>query len=819
VRTDSPALPVASPPPPPPSGPAPWRKYLSRRYPWREYPWPVVTSVALVAVVNVTVLADLPLPPFIGPAIGFWFILIQPVYLLYTTSLWGQARDAERLGYSLAGVIFGFMLAGLAADLVLPVVGLDRPLDPRPVVLLADAITVGLYLLRRRYPGQRPDRRAIAAVRGAITPRAARLLAGSGLTVVLAIMGANRLNNDAGDQVSLLALGLGVLTVIFLLLWRHEVTETVIMVSLYLLSLALLLMTSLRGWYVTGHDIQTEYQVFQLTQANGRWEIASFHNAYNACLSITILPTELADILRVDGPYIYKVFFQLIFALCPVLVYAIARRYWPVATAILACVYFISFPTFFTDMPFINRQEIGLLFVAVAVLTITNASWDVIRRRLTLIAACVAVEMSHYSSMYIFLGILAVAWVIQRVLALRKGRTRAAHAEPPPWISVPRVIGIGTVVAVAVVTIGWGFLATQSAGAVLTDAKAAVSGLLGHSAAARSGNVSYSILFGKTATPQEVLNDYTKSVLKIRAATKHDTSYLELPSAAATPIKAVAQPALPLTSAGRLLADAGVPVAGLNTAIRLAAADAEQVFVAAGLIAFAVVRRFRKRVGWEFLCLGIGAVVMLAVVTVVPDLSVDYGLLRVFQEALIMIAPVVVTGSMAIFRPLGATWAPRVAAGVAVAILISTTGLLPQLLGGYQAQLNLNNSGQYYDSYYTHPQEAAGASWLARQNGVLPANVEATHASTRFLFTTPGQVTGQQFVEDAFPPLLRQRAWVVVDYSILHTGLATATYDGDIIPYRYPVGFLSQNLNLVYNNAGVEIYRAGLSQGGQKAAP
>ena len=106
--------------------------------------------------------------------------------------------------------------------------------------------------------------------------------------------------------------------------------------TLYLLSLALLLMTSLRGWYVTGHDIQVEYRVFQLTAAHARWDISDFHNAYNACLSITILPTELAQIVRVDSPYIYKVFFQLIFAACPVLVYAIARRYWPGPTAVLS---------------------------------------------------------------------------------------------------------------------------------------------------------------------------------------------------------------------------------------------------------------------------------------------------------------------------------------------------------------------------------------------------------------------------------------------------------------------------------------------------
>jgi len=569
-------------------------------------------------------------------------------------------------------------------------------------------------------------------------------------------------------------------------------------------------MTSLRGWFVTGHDIQTEYQVFQLTQASGRWEIAAFHNAYNACLSLTVLPTELADVLRVDGPYIYKVFFQLIFALCPVLVYTIARRYWPASTAILAAIYFISFPTFFNDMPFINRQEIALLFVCVAVLAITNTSWDGRRRRLTFIVACVGVEVSHYSSTYILLGFLVIAWALNACVRLlgRLRRRRAAHAEAPAWATATRTVGIGSVFAVGALTFGWGYLATQSAGSVLTDAKSAVSSLLGHSAGARSNNVAYNILFAKTPTAQQVLNDYNRSVLKLRAASVHRTTYLEPTfTASQDAIKAIKQPLLPLTGAGRLLADAHIPVTALNSAVRLFGADAEQLFVVAGILAFMLVRRLKRQVGWEFFCLSVGCLAILAVVTVIPDLSVDYGILRVFQEALIILAPILVTGSLAIFRPVGETWAPRVAAAVCIGLFISTTGLLPQALGGYPAQLSLNNSGVYYDNYYMHPQEVAGVQWLSHQADVLPSDVQATHSTMRFLFTSPATVTGQQFVEDAFPSLLRSHAWVIFDYSILHTGLATVSYDGDLIRYQYPKEELYSNKNLVYDNGGMEIFR------------
>ena len=58
---------------------------------------------------------------------------------------------------------------------------------------------------------------------------------------------------------------------------------------------------------------------------------------------------------------------------------------------------------------------------------------------------------------------------------------------------------------------------------------------------------------------------------------------------------------------------------------------------------------------------------------------------------------------------------PAAAAIVALVILFSTVGLMPQLLGGYPAQLNLNNSGDYYDAYYVHDQEIAALNWLGEQ--------------------------------------------------------------------------------------------------------
>ena len=60
--------------------------------------------------------------------------------------------------------------------------------------------------------------------------------------------------------------------------------------AIYCIALAMLLMTSLRGWYVTGHDIQDEYRVFELTKSHGEWNMTFDRDGYNTCLALQSCP-------------------------------------------------------------------------------------------------------------------------------------------------------------------------------------------------------------------------------------------------------------------------------------------------------------------------------------------------------------------------------------------------------------------------------------------------------------------------------------------------------------------------------------------------
>jgi len=773
--------------------------------PPRSAPW-LLLSGTLVVITNVLVLTGTRVA-FIGPALGWWLIVLYPTYLLSTTRVWTGVRGAERVLFSFGAVLLSLVLGGLLLDVILPHVGVARPLTLVPIVIMVDAIALALMCWRRQ-------RGAITgfwlpAARSVRTPER-RLLVLGACCVLLVVAGANRLNNGASDVVTLIGLAGVVATFSLLVWWRAAVRDTVVSIVVYLLGLSLLLSTSLRGWYITGHDIQREYTVFQLTKDHGLWNIASFRDAYNACLSLTILPTEIWHLVQVDDVYIFKVFFQLMFATCPVIVYLLARRYWSKRVSILAVVYFVGFPTFFTDMPFLNRQEIAFVFLGLAYLALTRHQWSERRRRLIVVLCGLGMGLCHYSTIYVFIGTLGIAWILERVLSklggARRQDRRPKHAAKGAWSDAT-----GTVTPVVIVTLValaylWGGVITQTAAGVKATVEEALPQVFGTSGGSYSVDASYSLLFRAGPSPQQLLDQYRAQTLRDRKVDDLGT-YLPLSAVGTVPTPLVATTSLPLTGLGRVLSDAHLPVAALNGVVRGAAATGEQVFIIVGLLVLGFAPGRRRKYGRDYYLLGVASVVIVVAMAVLPGLSVNYGLLRAFQQALFLVAPVLVSGSCILFRPFGRVWAGRIAGAVALVLLASTIGLMPQLLGGYPAQLNLNNSGAYYALYYVHPQEIDALGWLGQQPGTLPTGVQADTTSDRYTFKNPGDITGSQLVTDSYPTLLRKSTWVVLGYSTVHTGVSWFVYDGDLTPYKYPVTLLNTSKDLVYDNGGTRIYK------------
>jgi uncharacterized membrane protein len=235
-----------------------------------------------------------------------------------------------------------------------------------------------------------------------------------------------------------------------------------------------------------------------------------------------------------------------------------------------------------------------------------------------------------------------------------------------------------------------------------------------------------------------------------------------------------------------------------------------QILVIFGLIYALYRRKYIRLLDSDFITLSIASLVFVALQVVLPVLSVEYGLLRAFQQSLILLGLFTVLGSIALFA-----WLPsrilRLSGPVILAILLflSSTGVITHLLGGYDPQLNLDNSGTYYDIYYTHKPEISAINWLnniaqqAQRINDTQVEVQADQYTTSRL----ASYSQLNITSDIYPGLIKKSDYVFLGYSNVNNHQATTSYNGDLITYTYPVQFLNQQKNLIYSNGGAEVYK------------
>ena len=264
------------------------------------------------------------------------------------------------------------------------------------------------------------------------------------------------------------------------------------------------------------------------------------------------------------------------------------------------------------------------------------------------------------------------------------------------------------------------------------------------------------------------------------------------------------------TGLGKVLRGIGLAPAKVNAAAKVAAAGLMQVFLIAGL-AWLVLRRKSTdddvpHPSREVVFLSLGSVAALGLIVLVPNLSVDYGVLRAFQQTMLVVAPVMAAGLWVLLRPLGRRLGVLVVV-VPVALLLVLSGTLPALLGGNQPRIANSNSGTYYDRFYTSDSENQAISWLATVDGASGWRSKIISNRNVTVKMLAESHNAAPVADRLYPTLLTKDAFVYVDRQILEKGRSTLFTTGDLINYRYPTQDLDQRLDLVYSSPHSRIYR------------
>lgn len=767
----------------------------------------VLLLTALACVIEVfgppgNALADLP---------GLWLVIGAPTAVWYGVA----TRTTSTFdGALLVAVGFGLvtdMVALLGLNELLPRIAHDpRPLSTIPIAatLAGTAILLGAFL-PEPVPGLFAEWRPRRS--GVLWIGAAGLFC-----LALSVAGPVRINNGFGDGVSVAAM-ICVTALLIGLVAVDRLSVAATELGIYCGAFGLLLLTSLRGWLITGHDIQKEYYYYQLAFGWERWEVHTFSNAFNACLSITILPVAIAKLTTISGIYVFKAVIPAVFALAPVMIFRAVRNVAPRRIAVLSAVFFVMFPTYFTDMPYMGRQEIAFVLLGCGMLVVTDTAPRLRSRRIAFLVLMVGLALAHYSTTYVVIMVLGLGIVIdlfwrlgswRRAVRLKKAaagaqsRSARRHGNEHSflvWWMLPIVAGFALL---------WAGPATGTAGQLKSTISIAMQETFGDDTGqAASSGTSFSVFGGATETDQQRLADYRAATIANSATARAKGGLLPTSMAytAATPYVAAAE--APSTSFGRMLDSLGLDVSGLNSLGRNLAAYFLQLLIVLGLIAWWLHYRNGLKPVRDQISLTIGALGMLVLLTVVPQLSVDYSVLRAFQQGIYFFAPFMALGLLWMFSWLKRWTMPAVCA-VTAALVLFLTGALPHFTGEYAAPLSLGNSGQYYDIYYPTVAEQTAANWLDRKvrasGSKSPSNVIQTD---QYTFNRLQTVFTGSVKSNIYPTVLSIDAYTFLGAETSETGEVTVFYRGDLITYRYPMSLLNQVYNEIYASDGVEIYQ------------
>lgn len=602
--------------------------------------------------------------------------------------------------------------------------------------------------------------------------------------LVLVVTGAGRLNSSHSAAMSLAGLGCVVVAVVAAVAAAHHRRTGSAATTIYLAALAVLLATSLRGTVVTGHDIKIEYRVFLDTLAAGSWEPGGPYPGYNSCLSLTVLPVMLVKLLGIAALDVFRVCFQMLFALVPVGVFLLARRLLRPAYAALSAGLFIAFPTFVNDMPMLNRQEIALLFFTAGLFVLLDRPAPVARRTALLLIMAAGLTVSHYSSAAVCAAMLSLAWLLHR---LRRRHGPGAPVRPGPGAAAATMIAL---------VLGWSAL-TGSAAAFGADlagtARAVFTG-----ADVESGASGYRLGGPAPVDDAEALRTYLSELTAARAAVGARP--------AGNGAEPVVMPAdeLPATVIGGVLADLGIPPEVLNTVVRQAVVLLFEGGAVVGCVLLwrrrpTAVPRSASPVVAEWALAG---VLLLAVAVVLPQITDSYGLLRLYQQLLPVLGIAVVVALIEAGRVLRRPrWTGRIAAGLVIGALVTTSGLLPRATGGYPPQLNLAAGGPYFRAYLADPEDLAVAG---RVRAGVPADASIVADSRDALNLRA--LADRRPEEGVAPGAVPDDAYLLVGLGGSGDARAVAVVGDRVIRYTFPLAGVDRGRRVVFRTTDHVLY-------------
>ena len=348
--------------------------------------------------------------PIMRQILGFVLLTFIPGGLILLILRLNRLGTVEKIVLSVGLSLAFSMLYGLVVNALLAAIGYDKPLSTASLLISFSIAIIVLAVIV--YIRNKDIAFTFSSLK--LGTKEKTLLIVPSLFPLLSIVGM-RIMNLTDNNILLMFLLFAIPAfVIFISFFRDKLPQRLYPGFIFLISISLLLMLSLRSNHIIGTDVHESYYYFQMTLDNLHWG-ATTHSLLNAMLSITLLPTIYQLFLNINQEYLYKVLYTLLFSISPLVVYIIAKKYIGNFYAFIAAFLFMSQFVFLWSASG-PRTVTAILFFALAIMVLFNDGMTAFTRKLLFIIFAASIILSHYGTSYVFLFILLFTWIGMKIV-------------------------------------------------------------------------------------------------------------------------------------------------------------------------------------------------------------------------------------------------------------------------------------------------------------------------------------------------------------------------------------------------------------------
>ncbi len=348
--------------------------------------------------------------PVVHQIVGFVFLTFVPGILLLRILRIHSINIVESIVYSVGLSLALVMFSGAVINFLLPVIGIQHPIALYPILWTLTLEITALVIAAHARDGAYHTEKQ----RGIPVPDINSIL--FLLIILLLVIAGVKISDLTGNNLALIVGLLGMALIVGLAAFKRVIRPGLYPPALFVISLGLLYQTSLMSPYLIGSDIYTEYLFFGDTVTGGIWNYLIPHPV-NACLSIVMLGPAYSFMLGIDGIWIFKAIYPILFSFLPLIMFRFLRIQIGALPAFLSVFFFMAVPTFSLEIVSLCRQQIAELFFGLTFLLLVERNIGNIPKLFMMIVFSLSIIVSHYSLSFITLIYLAL--LVPLVLVLR----------------------------------------------------------------------------------------------------------------------------------------------------------------------------------------------------------------------------------------------------------------------------------------------------------------------------------------------------------------------------------------------------------------